>query len=175
MDFIQLYWSQITLILIASGYLIQQILTYWLKLKEIRFNHLHLERVNLIRRLHNDLVIIERQLQFVSLAHDLSPLKMGPTREEWGKIYWEVIEKKKEIQIYFEKDKILFPEKFSKQIFFFLRMIDEKVIATSVNTNMSEDKTQTVALYDSKTFKHYYNNGFKKLISSLEKEFRKSI
>jgi len=170
------YWSQITLILLGIGYLIQQAVNYSLKLKEIRFSSLHLERAQVVRKLYSDLMALQKDIDAMHLAHELKPLDLGPTREEWLPIFQSMITRNRDIKEYFEMNRILFSKKFASKMNNLFIMVTRNFIITSANkNNIINDPSKDLILNDSLMFKKFYKSNFKELFTALEDEFRKYL
>jgi len=89
MKFIVTYWAQITILLFGIGYVIKQIIAYFIKLKEIKFNTFHVKRANLIREIYRELIALMELIPTMNFLHFATHKKvivespMAITKEEW--------------------------------------------------------------------------------------------
>jgi len=168
------YWSQITFILLGLGYCAQQIIGFWFKRKEIRFNTFHFERANLIKEIYVDLVTLKQHLNEMNLVHFLNPLQMGPTIDEWRPVFHKIVQQNNLIYDKFNKNRILFSSKFGFKMDKLFDIIRDEFLTNSLNTNINSDDNKLM-LNNSKRFIEYHESDFKVLINELEKEFRKYL
>lgn len=151
-------------------------MTYWLRLKEIKFTSLHLERAQVVRDLYGQIKSLEKDLLLMRIAHDTHHLNMGPTREEWLPVYQNIMTKNQQIREFFDVHRLLFSRSFGKKMSTLNTMVTEKFVLTSADRNhIIKDPTKDLILNDSKTFKRYYQFGFKLLLRSLENQFRRYL
>jgi len=176
MESIAKYWAQITVVLMALSYLVQQFMSYRLRLKEIKFTSLHLERAGVVRKLYLDIKALQKDIELMKMAHYLHPRNMGPTREEWLPIFQRIMTRNKEIMDYFDSNSILFSRNFGRRMRKLNLMVTEKFVITSTDKNhIIKDPNKDLILTDSHIFNRYYHFGFMLLLRSLENQFRRYL
>lgn len=175
MKFIITYWSQITILLLGIGFIIQKIIDYKLKLKEVKFNTFHIERANFIREIYSDLIVLQEDLDFLNIVHTTSsPKLLSFPEEEWIPIISKIVKQNKLIKQKVLKCKILFSSKFTNKLDDLFTIILNEFIMNSLDNRIRVGETN-YTFSDSDRFQKYYKIHFPKLIRSLEKDFRKYL
>ena len=175
LNFIVEYWSQLTILILAIGFLLKSIFNFYLKKQEIKFDFIHKERAQIIKKLHIDITRLSRQLEFLAMGHSLAKVKVGPTIKEGIEVFRKVVELNKEIKVTVEENKIYFSDNFIQLFDELFKNVSDNIILTSVNKNLTQDSDKKFEFNDTENFFKYFNNGFPELERRLLVEFRKYL
>ncbi|KUY25525.1 hypothetical protein [Elizabethkingia ursingii] len=178
MDFfyyISNYWAQISIFIIAIGYLLKILLEFQIQKSQIKFNFIHAERVKVIKEIYKNFMNISKDLEFLALGHQLADLKQGPTRSEARDLMWRIIENNKLLKKNLDENKLYFSQKFTRKMDAFNDNIAKFCIIPSVNMSSSTSETSIVIYNDSKTFLKFYRKTFPRIEKAILRQFKKYI
>jgi|GEM_PF-6221398 len=174
-DFLNKYWSQITVLILAIGYILRTIFNFYLKKAEIKFAFIHKERAEIIREIHLDLIKLTRDIDFLALGHTLARINAGPSIEEGRNIIGNVVELNNKIKIKVEESDIYFSDDFISLFNQLFSKIDDNIILTSLNKSLENKSNEKFDFNNSELFLKYYKTDFPKLKHKLKIEYRKYL
>lgn len=176
LDFLSKYWSQISVVVFAIGYIIKIFFDFYLKQKEIKYNYIHGKRVKVIMNLYAQLNELNQQIEKMALAHELTEVNAGPTNTERWEVFNKIINLNSNLKKEFEKHKLYFSKRFINQFEKHFKKVSDNFIMTSVNINpIVKDKDKEFVFSNSKKILHYFKWQYPLLKHRLEREFKKYL
>lgn len=82
LEYITNYWSQVSIVIFAIGYVIKTLWEVRLKEQEIKFNFIHSKRAEVIKDLYTNFSKLSKEVEKIFLAHNLSEIQQGPTNKK---------------------------------------------------------------------------------------------
>ncbi len=174
--FLVTYWTQLTILIFAIGYVIKIILDFNIKKREIKFNFIHKERAEIIKQLHFDIIELSKEIQKMALAHQLTLMNQGPTNQQRKEVFGAITVLNKNIFETIEKNRIYFSDSFFSQLNTLVENVRDNIIMTSLDRNVIlKDESKEYIFSDSATFLKYYEDEFPKIQVRLRNEFRRYL
>lgn len=176
LEYLIKYWSQVTVVIFAIGYLLKVIFEFKIKKEEIKFDFIHKERAAVIKQLHLDLTHLSKDISLMYMAHELKAINQGPTNEERKKLFHQIVKLNGKIYDTITLNKIYFPETFFSQFDNLFKNVNDNFILTSLDKNvLLNDENNEYIFNDSQKFLNYFKNEFHKLTDKLQKEFERYL